>query len=82
MKIPCEIVVWYLLPTIRKELAKKLVNDFGYSQSKVAKTFTDEVKQKALGQDVLKSVKPGQMRMSASEGEDKSAVFYRFVPCF
>ena len=39
MKIPCEIVVWYLLPTIRKELAKKLVNDFGYSQSKVAKTF-------------------------------------------
>ena len=28
---------------------------------KVAKSFTDEVKQKALGQDVLKSVKPGQM---------------------
>ncbi len=28
---------------------------------KVAKTFTDEVKRKALGQDVLRSVKPGQM---------------------
>ena len=28
---------------------------------KVAKSFTDEVKQKALGQDVLKAVKPGQM---------------------
>ena len=28
---------------------------------KVAKSFTDQVKQKALGQDVLKSVKPGQM---------------------
>ena len=39
MKIPCEVVVWYLLPTIRKELAKKLVSDYGYSQSKVARTF-------------------------------------------
>ncbi|MGN1044388.1 MAG: transcriptional regulator [Candidatus Methanomethylophilaceae archaeon] len=39
MKIPCEVVVWYLLPTIRRELAKKLVADFGYTQSKVAKTF-------------------------------------------
>ena len=28
---------------------------------KVAKNFTDDVKQKALGQDVLTSVKPGQM---------------------
>ena len=28
---------------------------------KVAKSFTDEVKQKALGQNVLKAVKPGQM---------------------
>ena len=28
---------------------------------KVAKSFTDQVKQKALGQDVLKAVKPGQM---------------------
>ena len=39
MKIPCEVVVWYLLPTIRKELSKKLVSDFGFSQSKVARTF-------------------------------------------
>ena len=39
MKIPCEVVVWYRLPTIRKELAKKLVSDYGYSQSKVARTF-------------------------------------------
>ena len=39
MKIPCEVVVWYLLPTIRKELAKKLVDNHGFSQSKVARTF-------------------------------------------
>ncbi|MDY6966038.1 MAG: transcriptional regulator [Halobacteriota archaeon] len=26
MKFPCEIVIWYILPTIRAELAKELVN--------------------------------------------------------
>ena len=42
-----------------KEIRRALIDaDVNY---KVAKTFTDEVKQKALGQDVLRSVKPGQM---------------------
>ncbi len=42
-----------------KEIRRALIDaDVNY---KVAKTFTDEVKQKALGADVLKSVKPGQM---------------------
>ncbi len=42
-----------------KEIRRALIDaDVNY---KVAKTFTDEVKTKALGQDVLKSVKPGQM---------------------
>ena len=42
-----------------KEIRRALIDaDVNY---KVAKTFTDTVKQKALGQDVLKSVKPGQM---------------------
>ncbi len=39
MKIPCEIVVWYLLPTIRKGMAKELVSVHGFTQSRVAKTF-------------------------------------------
>ena len=39
MKIPCEVVVWYLLPTIRKGVAKELVSVHGFTQSKVAKTF-------------------------------------------
>ncbi len=39
MKIPCEIVVWYLLPTIRKGVAKELVSVHNYTQSKVARTF-------------------------------------------
>lgn len=42
-----------------KEIRRALIDaDVNY---KVAKTFTDEVKQKALGSDVLTSVKPGQM---------------------
>ena len=39
MKIPCELVVWYLLPTIRKEVAKELVTAHGYTQADVARTF-------------------------------------------
>ncbi len=42
-----------------KEIRRSLIDaDVNY---KVAKSFTDDVKQKALGADVLKSVKPGQM---------------------
>ena len=42
-----------------KEIRRALIDaDVNY---KVAKTFTDEVKQKALGQNVLSAVKPGQM---------------------
>ena len=42
-----------------KEIRRALIDaDVNY---KVAKTFTDDVKQKALGQNVLNAVKPGQM---------------------
>jgi signal recognition particle subunit SRP54 len=42
-----------------KEIRKALLDaDVSY---KVAKTFTDEVKQKALGQSVLTAIKPGQL---------------------
>ena len=42
-----------------KEIRRALIDaDVNY---KVAKTFTDEVKQKALGANVLTAIKPGQM---------------------
>ncbi len=42
-----------------KEVRRALLDaDVNY---KIAKTFTDTVKEKAIGQEVLKSVKPGQM---------------------
>ena len=50
-----EINVAEALKDVRKALLDADVN------YKIAKTFTDEVKQKALGQNVLTAVKPGDM---------------------
>lgn len=48
MKIPCEIVVWYVLPTIRREIAKELVKTHGMKQADVARKF--EVTNAAISQ--------------------------------
>jgi predicted transcriptional regulator len=37
IKTPCEKIVWYLLPAIRKELAKDLIQEFNLSQKETAK---------------------------------------------
>lgn len=39
MKLPCELIVSEVLPTVRGELAKELVKVHGYTQSNVAKIF-------------------------------------------
>lgn len=36
MKAPCELVIWYVLPAIRRELAKSMVEDWGMSQRAAA----------------------------------------------
>lgn len=48
MKIPCEIVVWYVLPTIRREIAKELVKTHSMKQADVARKF--EVTDAAISQ--------------------------------
>ncbi|MBQ2322461.1 MAG: signal recognition particle protein [Bacteroidales bacterium] len=53
-----ELNVAETLKDIRRALLDADVN------YKVAKQFTDNVKQKAIGQDVIRSVKPGQMMVS------------------
>lgn len=35
LKSPCELVIWYLLPTVRSELAKELIK-LGLSQKEAA----------------------------------------------
>jgi len=50
-----------------KEVRRALLDaDVNY---KIAKTFTDTVKEKALGQEVVKSVKPGQMMVKIVHDE-------------
>lgn len=36
MKTPCEIIVWSVVPIIRKEFAKNLIENHGLTQRKVA----------------------------------------------
>ena len=36
LNCPCEIIVWHLLPAIRREYAKYLIEDFGLTQKEVA----------------------------------------------
>jgi hypothetical protein len=49
MKLPCEIIVWDILPSIRSELAKKL-SEKGLSQKEIAKKL--EITQAAVSQYV------------------------------
>ncbi|RLF30570.1 MAG: transcriptional regulator [Thermoplasmata archaeon] len=35
-KTPCEQILWYIIPAIRKEIAKNLIEKHGLSQKKVA----------------------------------------------
>jgi predicted transcriptional regulator len=37
MKSPCEKILWYILPAIRKEFAKIMVHDYKMTQKEVAK---------------------------------------------
>ena len=39
MKMPCEVVVWQVLPMVRRELAGELVSSHGMTQSEVARRF-------------------------------------------
>jgi predicted transcriptional regulator len=37
MKTPCEKVLWFVLPAIRKELVRSLVQEHGYTQRETAR---------------------------------------------
>ena len=58
-----EINVAETLKDVRRALLDADVN------YKVAKNFTDKVKEKAMGMDVLTSVKPGQMMVKLVHDE-------------
>jgi predicted transcriptional regulator len=37
MKVPCEVIIWYLLPAIRKEIIKSMIKEHDMNQRKTAK---------------------------------------------
>ncbi len=37
MKVPCELIVWYVLPALRREFARVLVKEFNLTQREAAK---------------------------------------------
>ena len=73
MKMPCEVVIWYVLPSIRRELAYAMVKECKMSQAKVARRLglteaaisqymkqkrgTLKIKDKTLREEIKKSGK-------------------------
>ena len=57
--MPQEIEVWYLMPALRRELAKMLIKDYGMSQKKVSEIF--RITESAVSQ-YLKSKRGHELR--------------------
>lgn len=75
MKLPCEIVVWYLVPVIKSELAKDLV-DRGMTQKKVAEVI--DVTQAAVSQYISKK-RGGNVQLAPQMKEDIKSFVDRVI---
>ena len=67
--MPQELEVWYLLPSLRKELAKLFIKDYAFSQREVSEILG--ITESAVSQ-YLKSKRAKKMKFSSMEmGEIK-----------
>lgn len=64
--LPQELEVWYLIPALRKEIAKVLISDFGMSQKKVSQTLG--LTESAISQ-YLKSKRGSELKFSEKDIE-------------
>jgi predicted transcriptional regulator len=75
MKIPCELIVWYVLPSIRRELARELVETHNLTQAEVARKFgvTDAAisqylkKKRGINKEIENSLKYSDFRDEVSD---------------
>ena len=65
--MPQELEVWYLLPSLRKEIAKVFVNEYKISQKEVSGIFG--MTESAVSQ-YLKSKRANELKFSKSELEE------------
>ncbi len=84
MKAPCEIIMWYILPSIRKEIAKAMIKNHGLNQKEAAKRLgiTDAAisqylsakrgKVKITDPDILRNIKISAKRII--EGNEKNLI--------
>jgi len=61
MKTPCELIVWYVLPAIRREFARVLVKEFNLTQREAARKLG--VTESAVSQ-YLKSKRGKEMKFN------------------
>ena len=61
MKFPCEIIIWYILPTLRAELARELIN-LGLSQKDASERLgiTQAAVSQYVGKKRGKDIKLGE----------------------
>ena len=64
--IPQEIEFWYLIPAIRRELAKIFISDFGMSQRQVSETLG--ITESAISQ-YIKSKRGNELHFNRNEYE-------------
>ena len=81
MKTPCEIIVWKVLPVIRKELTKSLIENHGFTQRKVAEKLGllestvsrylsgKRGKMEILDDNILNEIKKSAKRISKENGK-------------
>ena len=65
--LPQELEVWYLIPALRKEIAKILISEFGMSQKKVSEIL--EITESAVSQ-YLKSKRGSELKFSDRDIEE------------
>ncbi|MEK6872862.1 MAG: transcriptional regulator [Nanoarchaeota archaeon] len=74
--LPQELEVWYLIPALRRELAKILISDFGMSQKQVSQTL--EITESAVSQ-YLKSKRGSELKFSKEDIEKIRESAYNLV---
>lgn len=74
--LPQEIEMWYLIPALRRELAKILISDFGMNQKQVSQTLG--ITESAVSQ-YLKSKRGSELKFSEEDIQKIRGVAYNIV---